>query len=80
MEILWQNHIHSNASILLGKPIIKNTRISVELILELLGSGWSNDQLIESYPSLTNNDIKAVFIYLKECIQEELFFPIQTTA
>jgi uncharacterized protein (DUF433 family) len=80
MEILWQNHIHSNASILLGKPIIKNTRISVELILELLGSGWSNDQLLESYPSLTNNDIKAVFIYLKECIQEELFFPIQTTA
>jgi uncharacterized protein (DUF433 family) len=80
MEILWQNHIHSNASILLGKPIIKNTRISVELILELLASGWSNDQLLESYPSLTNNDIKAVFIYLKECIQEELFFPIQTTA
>jgi uncharacterized protein (DUF433 family) len=80
MEILWQNHIHSNASILLGKPIIKNTRISVELILELLGSGWSNDQLLESYPSLTNNDIKAVFIYLKECIQEELFFPIKTTA
>ena len=80
MEILWQNHIHSNASILLGKPIIKNTRISVELILELLGSGWSNDQLLESYPSLTNNDIKAVFIYLKECIQEELFFSIQTTA
>ena len=80
MEILWQNHIHSNASILLSKPIIKNTRISVELILELLGSGWSNDQLLESYPSLTNNDIKAVFIYLKECIQEELFFPIQTTA
>lgn len=79
MEILWQNHIHSNASILLGKPIIKNTRISVELILELLGSGWSNDQLLESYPSLTNNDIKAVFIYLKECIQEVLFFPIQTT-
>ena len=80
MKILWQNHIHSNASILLGKPIIKNTRISVELILELLGSGWSNDQLLESYPSLTNNDIKAVFIYLKECIQEELFFSIQTTA
>jgi uncharacterized protein (DUF433 family) len=80
MEVQWQNHIHSDSTILLGKPIIKNTRISVELILELLGLGWTNEQILESYPVLKGNDIKAVFIYLKECIQEELFFPIQTNS
>jgi uncharacterized protein (DUF433 family) len=51
--IQWQEHIHSNSKVLLGKPIIKNTRISVELILELLGSGWSQTQLLDSYPNLT---------------------------
>ncbi len=76
--IQWQEHIHSNSKVLLGKPIIKNTRISVELILELLGSGWSQTQLLDSYPNLTENDIKAVYMYLKECIQEELFFPLQS--
>lgn len=76
--IQWQEHIHSNSEVLLGKPIIKNTRISVELILELLGSGWSQTQLLDSYPNLTENDIKAVYMYLKECIQEELFFPLQS--
>jgi uncharacterized protein (DUF433 family) len=76
--IQWQEHIHSNSKVLLGKPIIKNTRISVELILELLGSGWSQTQLLDSYPNLTENDIKAVYMYLKECIQEELFFSLQS--
>ena len=80
MEIIWQNHIYSDANVLLGKPVIKNTRISVELILELLGLGWDTSLILESYPNLTEEDIKAVFIYLKECIQEELFFPNQVVA
>jgi uncharacterized protein (DUF433 family) len=41
----WQAHIHSDSNILLGKPTIKNTRISVELILELLETGWTNQMI-----------------------------------
>ena len=74
--MVWQNHIVSDKQILLGKPIIKGTRISVELILELFESGWDEKQILESYPTLTPDALRSVFSYLKDCIQQELYFPI----
>ena len=71
----WRNHIYSDETILAGKPAIKGTRISVELILELLSEGWTEEMILESYPKLKSNDIKAVFAYLRECVQQELYFP-----
>ena len=76
----WQEHIISNKEILLGKPTIVGTRISIELILELLSNGWSEKQILESYPGLTEENLKAVYAYLKDCIQQELFFPIPKSA
>lgn len=76
----WQTHIHSDPTILMGKPVIKGTRISVELILELLETGWTNEMILESYPTLTAENLKAVFGYLRECIREELYFPTKTAA
>ncbi|MCU0424583.1 MAG: DUF433 domain-containing protein [Candidatus Kapabacteria bacterium] len=73
----WRLYIHSDPAILLGKPTIKGTRISVELILELLESGWSQEAIIESYPHLSEASIRAVFAYLRECIGEELYFPLE---
>jgi len=72
----WQEHIISDKEVLLGKPTIKGTRISVELILELLATGWTAKQILESYPRLNEQHLKAVFAYLKDCIQQELFFPL----
>jgi uncharacterized protein (DUF433 family) len=72
----WEKHIHSDESILLGKPVIRGTRISVELILELYESGWSTEMILDSYPNVTLEDLKAVFAYLRDCVQHELFFPI----
>ncbi|MDQ2862215.1 MAG: DUF433 domain-containing protein [Bacteroidota bacterium] len=72
----WREHIISDPKILIGKPSIRGTRISVELILELFSNGWSEKQVIESYPSISHDDLRAVFLYLKECIQQELYFPI----
>lgn len=72
----WQDYIISDHQVLLGKPIIKGTRISVELVLELLSVGWSEKQILESYPTLTEESLRAVFSYLKSCIQQELYFPI----
>jgi uncharacterized protein (DUF433 family) len=80
MHLNWQNHIHSDSNILLGKPVIKGTRIAVELILELLATGWTIETILESYPALTQNDLQAVFAYLKDCMQQELYFPIQKRA
>ena len=59
----WQEHIISDPQILIGKPIIKGTRISVELILELFSLGWSEEQILESYPSISDDSLRAVFAY-----------------
>jgi uncharacterized protein (DUF433 family) len=72
----WQEYIISDPKVLIGKPIIKGTRISVELILELFSLGWTEEQILNSYPSLSDSSLRAVFAYLKDCIQQELYFPI----
>lgn len=71
----WRNHIISDKEVLLGKPIIKGTRISVELILELNIEGWTDKMILESYPNITNDDLKAVYAYLKDCVEHEFYFP-----
>jgi uncharacterized protein (DUF433 family) len=76
----WKEHIISDKEVLLGKPTIKGTRISVELILDLLANGWTEKMIFESYPRLTQNDLKAVFAYLKDCIENELYFPLPKSA
>ena len=72
--IKWQEHITSNKDILQGKPVIKNTRLSVAFILERLASGWTENDLIENYPKLTQDSIKAVYSYLHECMKDGLLF------
>jgi len=74
----WREHIISDKEILLGKPTIKGTRISVELILELLANGWTEKMIFESYPKLTEAGFKAVFAYLKDCIENELYFTLKS--
>ena len=74
--MIWQNYIVSDSKILVGKPTIKGTRISVELILELFGAGWTEKQILESYPTLNTDSLRAVFAYLKDCLQQELYFSI----
>ena len=76
----WQEHITSDKNILIGKPIIKGTRISVELILELLESGWTEVQILESYPAVTPENLKAVFAYLREGLTTEMYFTISKSA
>lgn len=80
MKIDWRNHITSDEKVLNGKPIIKNTRISVELILELLASNWTYEMILESYPRLNREDITAVYQYLIVCIQNEMFYPFSIPA
>jgi uncharacterized protein (DUF433 family) len=77
----WKDHIVSDKEVLLGKPIIKGTRLSVEHIIGLLAQGWSEDQIFENYPRLTKESIQAVFLYLQDCIKDGLLFsPIKLSA
>jgi len=72
----WRNRITVNPRILAGKPIIKGTRISVELILDLLANGWTTEQILENYPQLKREDITAVLKYATEILKEERVYPL----
>ena len=72
--INWREHIVSDKTILLGKPTIKGTRLSVEFLIERLATGWTEQQLLENYDCLTMDDLKAVFAYIKECMEDGLFY------
>ena len=61
---------------LMGKPVVRGTRISVELILGWFSSGWSAEQVLESYPNITRDDILAVFAYAQELIHDGGILPI----
>lgn len=70
----WQEHIEVNEKILVGKPVIKGTRISVEHIINLLASGWNEQQILDNYPRVTKEKLQAVFSYLQECMKDGLMF------
>ena len=56
----WLAYIVSNKKVLLGKPSIKGTRISVDHIISPLGQGWSEQQILHNYPRLKKNSFKAL--------------------
>lgn len=69
---MYFDRISINSEIMLGKPCIKGTRITVELILERLSQGASFDYLLEGYPRLTIEDIKAAIGYAHAVLTNEV--------
>jgi uncharacterized protein (DUF433 family) len=67
----WKDHIIVDPDTSSGKPVIKGTRLSVELLLDRLADGWSADDLMVSYPRLKLTDIQAVFALAAELLREE---------
>ncbi len=73
----WQDRITADPKILVGKPIVKGTRISVELVIDLLAAGWTQEQILDSYPNLTGEDIRACLAYAGELLHSEKVFPLE---
>jgi uncharacterized protein (DUF433 family) len=71
-----KNRIIVDPGILVGKPVIAGTRISVEFIVDLLASGWSHEQILENYPHLSDGDILACLQYAGELLQNERVYPL----
>lgn len=63
--------------ILTGKPVVRGTRISVELVVDLLAAGWSHDQILASYPHICEDDIRACLAYASELLREEKVYPLK---
>lgn len=67
-------HIEINPKILLGKPVIRGTRIPVELLVKLIAEGWKNQQILKEYPVLKEEDIRAALFYAEKVLEEEEIF------
>ena len=63
--------IEINAAVMQGKPVIKGTRIPVELLLRKLGEGATDRDLLDAYPNLTARDIRAAMIYAADALAHE---------
>ena len=72
----WHDHIHSDPSILMGKPVIRGTRLSVEFLLGLLAEGWTERDVLENYPRLSSEELRAVFAFSLECMQDDLIYAV----
>lgn len=64
--------------VLTGKPVVRGTRISVEFVVDLLAAGWGHAQILESYPRLSEDDIRACLAYAGELLREEKVYPLKT--
>ena len=56
-----------------GKPVLRDTRITVEIVLDWLAAGWSEAELLENYPRLSSEGLKAVFAFTREIVAEQLY-------
>jgi uncharacterized protein (DUF433 family) len=76
----WRDHITSDSDVLAGKPAVRGTRLSVELLLGLLAAGWTPEQLLASYPGLTPDGLRAVFAFAAEVLRDEAVFALRPGA
>jgi len=72
----WQERIVVNPEILVGKPVVKRTRLAVEFIIGLLAQGWPEAELLRSYLGLTHEDIQPCLSYAGELLQGEKVYPV----
>ena len=67
----WRDHIHSNPGILGGKPVIRGTRISVELILEYFADGCAMPDVLDAYPHINETQVRAALAFAHDMVAEE---------
>lgn len=63
-------------NILVGKPVVKGTRLAVEFIIDLLAQGWSEADILRNYPGLTHDDILACLAYASQRLKAEKVYPL----
>ena len=77
MSQILLNRIGINPKIMVGKPVIKGTRIPVELILKMLSQGMSVEEILQEYPHLTREDIQACLAYAAQALEVEEVLPLE---
>jgi uncharacterized protein (DUF433 family) len=67
----WRERIHSNPKVLGGKPVVRGTRLSVEFLLDLFADGWTEEMILDNYPRLTKDDLRAVFAFAADSARDQ---------
>ncbi len=62
-SIDWRVHIHADPAIMVGKPVLRGTRLTVEFVLRLFAAGWTHTEIFENSPRLTEESLRAVAAY-----------------
>ena len=66
-----QDRIAIDPQVLVGKPVVKGTRLAVEFVIDLLAQGWTEKDILRNYPSLSNEDIQACLRYASTVLKSE---------
>jgi uncharacterized protein (DUF433 family) len=74
----WHNHITVDRKVLAGKPVVKGTRIAVEFVVDLMGRGWTTEQILQEYDHLTPADIQACLAYASDVLKSERVYLLPT--
>lgn len=72
----WQERITVDPKVLVGKPTIRGTRIAVEFVIDLMGRGWTHEQILNEYDHLTPEDIQACLAYASDVLKSERVYPL----
>jgi uncharacterized protein (DUF433 family) len=72
-----EDRIVIDPAILAGKPVIRGTRLAVDLIVELLAQGWSEAEILENYADITHEDISACLHYASHVLRSERTYPLE---
>jgi len=76
MLLAWKDRITVDPKVLVGKPVIRGTRLAVEFIVGLLAEGWTYETILENYPQLKKEDIFAALSYARDVLKEEKVYPL----
>ena len=74
--MVWQDRITIDPAVLVGKPVIKGTRLAVEFIVDLLAHGWTEEEILRNYPGITSEDIRACLAYASALHEAECVYPL----
>jgi uncharacterized protein (DUF433 family) len=73
----WRERIVVSNDVLVGKPVIKGTRLAVEFVIDLLAQGWTEQDILENYPGVTHNDIAACLSYARDILKTEKSYALR---
>jgi len=72
----WEEYIAIDPGILVGKPVVKGTRLAVEFIVGLLAQGWREEEILHNYPGLTREGIRACLAYAQDRLSQEHLYAL----